>query len=349
MSVNSLYNTVDSDEDNDEQDEEESIVRTINLPWKQLSNAEDIARILRVATGPIQINLIGNDLADKGTEILTKELTNNYVQDLNLSCNHISYRGACAISHYMRTNLQLKHLCLFGNDICDSGCAEIAKALRYNPALETLNLSYNNIGSDGAIALGLAIREHSDSSGISKIDLTGNSIGDEGACVLAESLPQNGSINDLTLSRNSVSDVGAIAFANALRMNCRLQGLRMADNEIGATGAKALAASLKHNTHLRIIDLRFNDTMGYMSGYLFLSTVQECNTNLTVCDVSHSKSQPLQRRIDYWCELNQWGRSMAQFEEGASLLPLILEHCKERPDLIFGLLSETPHIWSKRK
>jgi hypothetical protein len=330
----------------DQGDDQYSAVQKINLPWKQLSNVPDIARILRVASGPLHVNLIGNDLADLGTERLTEELLQINIQDLNLACNHIGNGGACAIAGYLRTNMHLQHLCLFGNVVCDVGCAELAKALRHNHALQTLNLSYNNVGSDGAMALGVAIREF---CSLIKLDLTGNSIGDEGATVLADALLyETNIVQDLVLSRNAITDVGAIAFANALTRNCPLERLRLADNELGDTGAKALAASLKHNTKLRLVDLRFNDTIGSKSRYHFLTMLETSNTSLRTCDLLHAKAHLLQQQLDYWCELNRNGRSMARFEEGAQMLPLVLERSNMRPDLLYGLLSETPHVWSGR-
>ena len=318
-----------------------SAVCKISFPWKQLSSskAKDISQMIRIGTNPIQVNLIGNDLADEGTEIVAESLEeNDKVDELNISCNRISVKGATALSKFVRTSRTIRELSLFGNKIRDGGAIAIATSLRYNTSLQVLNLSYNHISCEGAIALAKGIYAH---RSLVRVDLSGNSIGDEGASALATACTL---LDDLTLSRNHVGDLGAMAFASVLsREGCRLQHLRLAGNNVGPTGARALSLSLKCNKTLLTLDLRFSELLYSTAREGFLE-VMHGNTTLTSCQLVQSMSHQLQSELNYFANLNKAGRQIARSR--VDLLALVLGRVNDDPTLMYGLLSESPHVWA---
>eukprot|EP01052_Picozoa_sp_SAG31_P015254 SAG31_NODE_975_length_10623_cov_7.244964_13_plen_114_part_00 len=49
------------------------------------------------------------------------------LRELDLRCNNVSVDGAEALSHGLRSNVNLRRLDLGVNDICDEGCWELVR------------------------------------------------------------------------------------------------------------------------------------------------------------------------------------------------------------------------------
>ena len=80
-----------------------------------------------------------------------------------------------------------------------------------------------------------------DVSSLTRLDLSNNSIGDDGAIALAEMLKVNKSLEWLLLlSNNSIGDDGAIALAKMYNDSTSLVWLILFDNPIGDKGKIAL-------------------------------------------------------------------------------------------------------------
>jgi len=89
---------------------------------------------------------------------------------------------------------------------------------------------------------------------LKELNLSWNHISDLGASYLAEHLKrQNQCLASLDLTQNSIGDQGAEMISTALRMNSTLKFLSLASNRIGATGANALARSLQENKSLQTL------------------------------------------------------------------------------------------------
>mmetsp|Transcript_13736 Transcript_13736/g.34487 ORF Transcript_13736/g.34487 Transcript_13736/m.34487 type:complete len:680 (+) Transcript_13736:56-2095(+) len=89
-------------------------------------------------------------------------------------------------------------------------------------------------------------------------DLSGNNIGDEGACTLSQALAVNKTLLHIELPNNNIGDEGAGALADALRVNQALQHMNLHSNNIGDEGAGKLADALAVNKTLQQIDLHNN-------------------------------------------------------------------------------------------
>ncbi len=93
----------------------------------------------------------------------------------------------------------------------------------------------------------------------SKIDLSGQRIGDKGAKALAEVLKVNKSITEINLGENQIGDEGAKALADAFKVNRSLTKINLWGNRIGDNGAMALADSiLLFNRSIIEINLMYN-------------------------------------------------------------------------------------------
>ena len=191
--------------------------------------------------------------------------------------------------------LSLTTLALAFNPIGPSGGAALGAALasRRLPELQVLQLAGCRLGAGGAtaIAAGLAA-----AASLVHLDVSDNSIGDEGCGACAAQLPSS-TVHELLLARNQLSDASADALANALgrRRGCRLRVLSLASNALRDAGVAALAASLgggsergaRPNRFLRSLCLRDNRLSDASVVALCDALVE--NASLTALDCSANR------------------------------------------------------------
>lgn len=117
-----------------------------------------------------------------------------------------------------------------------------------DPTLKKLTISLNKSDEIGIIQLTDALKTNTH---LTSLRISGKeSIGDEGARALAESLKQNRTINALEVSYSSITLKGAQALSEMLRENNTLVSFRLAGNSIGAEGMRYLADAIKANKTL---------------------------------------------------------------------------------------------------
>ena len=156
-------------------------------------------------------------------------------------------------------------------------------ALRVNTSLTSLNLSRNSIGDEGANSLSQALRVN---TSLTTLNLSYNSIGDEGANFLSQALRVNTSLTSLNLSANYIRDEGANSLTQALRVNTSLTSLNLSHNSIRGEGANFLSQALRVNTSLTSLNLSYNSTGD--EGANFLSQALRVNTSLTSLNLCYN-------------------------------------------------------------
>jgi Ran GTPase-activating protein (RanGAP) involved in mRNA processing and transport len=122
-------------------------------------------------------------------------------------------------------------------------------------SLTNLELSQNSIDDEGVKALAVALKQNQT---LTHLHLDFKKISDEGAKVLAVALEQNKTLIHLDLFRNNINVAGAKALADALKQNQTLTYFGLTFNNIGDRGAKALAVALDQNKTLTHLDLNSN-------------------------------------------------------------------------------------------
>jgi Ran GTPase-activating protein (RanGAP) involved in mRNA processing and transport len=91
---------------------------------------------------------------------------------------------------------------------------------------------------------------------LTRLDLLGNPLGDEGACCLAEALlVATLPLDDLDVTDCQIGAAGASFLGEALERNVTLQRIWMHQNPLGASGSSGLFAALARNTTLRHLHL----------------------------------------------------------------------------------------------
>ncbi|CAE7494895.1 NLRP5 [Symbiodinium sp. CCMP2592] len=133
---------------------------------------------------------------------------------------------------------------------------ELLLQLMSKTALRKLNLDFVPLSQDAvhALADGLECGE----SPLQVLSLVACGLSPTAAALVAGSLAANFSVEELNLSWNTVKDEGAVAFSKALRTNRCLKRLILATCRVGNSGALALGAALETNRTLEVLALDGN-------------------------------------------------------------------------------------------
>ncbi|KAF9390630.1 hypothetical protein CPB97_008819 [Podila verticillata] len=111
-------------------------------------------------------------------------------------------------------------------------------------------------------------------STLTALDLSSNSIGDNGTQVLSEALKTNSTLTTLYLGCNSIGDNGAQAVVEAIKTNSTLISLELQNNSIGDNGAQAL-----HQVSMSII---LAEELSHGMAYIMARALQNSkNTSFT--------------------------------------------------------------------
>ena len=119
-----------------------------------------------------------------------------------------------------------------------------------------LDLSRNNIGPDGAKHIAWSL---GDLKNLQYLDLKWNKIGPDGAKDIVESLKKMKNLTTLNLSGNNIGDAGAEHIADSLKELVNLQYLYLSYNNLGPDGARDIVESLKKMKNLKNLDLSSNN------------------------------------------------------------------------------------------
>ena len=241
-----------------------------------------------------------NQIDDSGALALAKALVlMSNLKILDLQCNPITDNGASDLiktvkdlsknfqvyvtinnSLLNKSNLRFVkenlNLIYKGHDK-DSLCT----ALKCCTNLQTLDLSDNSVGSDGAVVLAERLKC---CTNLQTLNLSDNSIGSDVAVALAEGLKCCTNLQTLNLSYNSIGSNGGVALAEGLKCCTNLQTLYLSYNSIGSNGGVTLAEGLKGFTNLQTLDLSDNSVGS--DGAVALAEGLKCCTNLQTLDLS---------------------------------------------------------------
>jgi hypothetical protein len=149
---------------------------------------------------------------------------------------------------------------LRASKIDDSVCRHLASTMAAWPSVgatvHTLDLEGNTIGDDGAAVLATAFKTtHS----LRHVDLGNNLIEHDGCVALANWIKRSTTIQELSLAHNSIGDAGVTCVARALHTNRSLTSLDLRCTDISDEGIIQLASALATNEILRSLSIQEND------------------------------------------------------------------------------------------
>ena len=114
---------------------------------------------------------------------------------------------------------------------------------------------------------------------LTHLDLSWNSVGDNGAMILAQSLRSNETLRILDVTHDEIKEKGAFVLADMLKENKGLEKLVLSDNPIGQRGGRAVLRAIDHMIKLGIADTK----------QVLLS---ECNYNYSTADEIFDPANP---------------------------------------------------------
>ncbi|XP_032872734.1 NACHT, LRR and PYD domains-containing protein 12-like isoform X1 [Amblyraja radiata] len=165
-------------------------------------------------------------------------------QRLGLGNNYLGDSGVKPVSVALRNpDCKILTLWLEDVDLTDTGAKHFASALSTNYSLTKLDLSGNNLGDSGVKLVSEALRNPDCKIQTLRLDDVG--LTDSGAKRLASALSTNCSLMDLELSRNKLGDPGVEVVSVAQRKrDCKIQRLGLDNVGLTDSGAKYLASAL---------------------------------------------------------------------------------------------------------
>jgi Ran GTPase-activating protein (RanGAP) involved in mRNA processing and transport len=237
--------------------------------------AGDVAEQLSAA-------VIGNLKIEMFNEIPIKEMRADSLTELDLNQKYVGVEGGMVVAGLIPVMGGLTALNLSFNDLEDEGVSAVCRAIQSNKEtkLASLNVTDNGIGPMGANAVAAMVAV---TGGLTSLDLSSNQLcgldcygrgtySAEGITAIADAL-RNGALTKIDVSWNFFGPEGAKVFADALRVNGALTSINLSDNQLcgvwtdhrqcghgtyTAEGITAIADALRVNGALTVTNLLGN-------------------------------------------------------------------------------------------
>ena len=207
-----------------------------------------------------KLNISNNSISSSGANSIADALNHcTHLEELNISGNCVGNDGTCALAISLCNFQQSLHkLDISNNNIGSTGANPISDVLKHCNHLRELNISYNHIGGAGLSVLASTFRHYAGC--LYKLDVSSNNIRIDGAKAIANVLKRCTHLEELGVSHNSIGDEGACIIASSLGNRAQsLHKLCMSDNDIRTKGCKAIAKALKRYKKLKELDLSSNN------------------------------------------------------------------------------------------
>nr|CCC89756.1 ribonuclease inhibitor-like protein [Trypanosoma congolense IL3000] len=177
------------------------------------------------------------------------------------------------------SNCKGTFFCLRESGLGPMSAEAIAHILSSNTKYIVLDLSGNRLLDEGACLIAKLIRINKT---LVHVGLRSNDIGHVGGEALANALLQNNTIVSLDLGAHSgingnhIATEGAKAIGNVLRANKVLSHLNLSCNGLGHGGISFIAEGLDGNCSLTHLDISVNN-LGYMGAKVIADALENCN------------------------------------------------------------------------
>lgn len=151
-----------------------------------IEGARHIAEFIN-KTKLVKLGLGFSQIGDAGMSLIFQALKDNdRIEYLDISRNDMTNNSVKDLAEMISKSKSLKYLNIERNDITEEGAVLIGEALQVNKSVEHLRLGKVIVGDKGMAALAKALV--SEGSKITKIEMIGCQVGDEGAKFLVEAL-----------------------------------------------------------------------------------------------------------------------------------------------------------------
>ena len=201
-----------------------------------INSIKVISNILLIPNRISRLNLTRNNLGDSGIEILVKAVKNSIsLVSLNITSNSLTYKGGLIIFREFSNQQSIIDLNISSiegsnrNRLTPVGLRDIINYLKNNVFIEILNLS-------------------------------GNSIRDEGFILLCQGLRDNVCLQNLDISNNDIHEKGikqGIDYINKLKIYSKICSINISYNPILNGGIISISKNLRYFPNLKSINIAF--------------------------------------------------------------------------------------------
>ena len=185
------------------------------------------------------------------------------------------------LSNCLKEDYRLQELDLCNHNI---DVLMIVNAVQINTTLVKLDISCNSLSDEGATAISECLKVNNI---LKELNISNNEITSEGAMTIAEALQLNTTLVKLDISQNMLSDKGALSIIDCLKGNCILQELNIAQNRITSNGAMEIAEAIRINTTLMKLDISCNELLD--KGSAAISDSIKMNNVLLELNISNNE------------------------------------------------------------
>ena len=194
---------------------------------------------------------------DSQVEECTHGSIENSLNTLKLRSCNASSEGIKGIANILtKFSFSLQSISLVDMNIYDDCIKLLASALECCHSLHILNLSRNSIGQEGAQTIAQMIQQCKE---ISELNLSANDIAVSGVHVLCEALKSINNLQSINLGYNNIGNEGALSVASVLQEHCTsLHTIDLSHTGISGEGAVSIGNSLKNCTCLKELYFNFN-------------------------------------------------------------------------------------------
>ena len=200
------------------------------------------------------------------------------------SCNSLTLGGDHGIKKYvneitesLQSNTKLQSLRL--KNITNEGFKPIFEV----KALQKLDLSNNTLSDDGAVTISDGLKYNKT---LVELNISQNNITNKGTMNIIEAIQVNTTLKKLDISNNILSDDGATAISNCLKCNSCLLELYISHTGITNKGTKEIADAIQINSTLQNIDISKNYIT--IEGLVYFMEAVKNNCTLQVVNITHN-------------------------------------------------------------
>ena len=299
-----------------------------------------------------EITLQECSLDQAGSQALSQLLRRRRsLKSLTLRKVSVERGGLAQIMSALAESKSLRKLTLGTMELSGSELEELLSAAAVNTSLTVLRLETMNLDITSAPMLARILRQNKHLSELSlrKNNLTGDSI----QVIVQDGLLRNQTLTKLQLSYNPVGDDGAKHLIAGLRQNTGLRELCLTQTEIWREGCLAFAQALPAFKGLHKLSLDGNE-MGECveCGSAILKSLDK---NMVLHQVVEGLPRLLRGpekntwiQIDLLLRMNKANRQV--FIEPcvpSNLLPRVLYSATSQPDVLYCLLRGMPNAWAQ--
>lgn len=237
------------------------------------------------------LDLSHNRFGDVEIPLVCQALMKSKIVALEFSANHITTKGAEAISKYMASNANLKEISLAkspatllskGRQVTGD-LTPVLMQLKNNISIVAINLASCRLGYEGTVYVCEILKTNAT---LKRLNLNNNALGPEGGMAIMEALQQNERLEEIDLGWNGLGSEAGAATPPMIVKSTTLKKLIMCNNSIIFDAGKGIADALITNMFITEIDFSQNK-LGDIAMNAF-ATVFENNEVLVSVDLSRN-------------------------------------------------------------